>query len=132
METGIYALLAAVVYGILADRLDRFSDREVEMRRRPTLLQAISGDLPPAPLEETPLGSVLRERDRGVVRRNRLSMAAKTPEQVSPNRVEQVVSAKAELVHEREPSARPLQLRNRHGSIQRDDRARRDRHLLVI
>src|SRR5262245_57901469 len=132
METGIYILLAAVVYGILADQLDRSSDRELEKRRRPALLKAVSGDLTPTPLEKSSFSRVLSQADRGIVRRNRLVVAAKSPQQVSPNRVEQVIGAKLELVDDREPSRHPAQLGDRDRTIQRNDRARRDRHLLVI
>src|SRR5690349_13025501 len=77
MATGIYLLLAAVVYGVLADRLDRSTTREVEKRRRPVALTAVSGELPPTPFEKSLLRDVLRLRNRRVVRAHSLVVSAK-------------------------------------------------------
>ena len=132
MATGIYLLLAAVVYAVLADRLDRSANREVEKRRRPVALAAISGDLPPTPLEKPSFGDVLRLRDGRVVRAYRLVAPTKATQQVRADRMKQIVPTQLETVDDREASSSAAHLSDSHRTIQRDDRTRRDRHLLVI
>ena len=132
METGVYVLLAAVVYGALADWLDRLTDRDVEQRRRPAVLTAVSGDLPTPTLEKPSLRDILRPRNRRVVREHRLATPAKAAQQVSPDRVKQVIPIQPQLFDDCESSSRPTHLSNNDRTIQRDDRARRNRHLLVI
>jgi len=132
METGIYILLAAIVYGILADRLDRSADQEDQKRRRPVALTTVSGDLPPTPLEEPTRRDVLRTPNRRVVRKHRVVTPSKATQQIGADRVKQVVPIQLERVDDREAGSRAAQLSNSNRTIQRDDRTRRNRHLLII
>ena len=68
METLFYLVLAAVLYGILADRTDRAVDREMRKRReQPGDLQLVEDDV---------AGLDVRPRDGWFVRR-RLGLRAR-------------------------------------------------------
>ena len=83
-------------------------------------------------LQKLALGRVFGAGDRGVVRQGGLGVAAQAPEQVGTDRVEQVIAIEIEAVDERERRMRSVDFGHGDRAVQRDDRARRDRHELVV
>ena len=65
-------------------------------------------------------------------RPRRLGAAAEPAQQVGADGVEEVVAVEVELVDERERGLRPVDLGDRDGAVERDDRARREREELVV
>jgi len=81
------------------------------------------------------LGCVQGQGERRLVGGVRLGPAAQAPEQVSTDRVEQVVPAevrRGEAVHDGERGGRAFDLGHRDRPVQRGHRARRDGQQLVV
>ena len=83
-------------------------------------------------MQESALDRVVGAADRGLVRRRGVGGAACAPEQVSADRVKQAVVSQIEAVDHVEGRAGALHLRERHGAVQGDDGAWRERQELVV
>ena len=69
-------------------------------------------------LQECALGRVLGSRDGGLVRARRLGVAAKAPEEIRTNGVEQVVATEVEAIDDRQCRIRSLYLSHRDRAVE--------------
>ena len=82
--------------------------------------------------EKLAFRNVSRPGDCQFVRRGGLDVSSEAAEEVGAHRMEQSIVLQVECLDQREPRRRPLDLRNGHRSVQRDNRTRRDRHVQII
>ena len=80
----------------------------------------------------TPLGRVLRRRDRRVILRPRLGAAAQPSQEVGSGGVPRVISGEGERVDDRQRDIWAIELGDRDRPVERDDRGRRDGEQLVV